>query len=1268
MSFVKKIFLTVVLLVVLLLSALAYLSITTSGLHLLLSGLARWMPELEIGSANGNWRDLTIKQLRYHMPGVTVSAGECHLALDFSYLRQRQLCIHNLALRDVLIDVNTLKLSQPMASDSSPLSTFYPLILRHLALDNVQIKVDNTRIILDKFTTGFRFEGNNLTVTPTHITGLLIMLPTGTQLVSCKTDTVSVETVTPDLRIQEKKRASEAAVSDELRLAEMLRDFFAKPLLSPLPSFTLPLNLILASVDIENLHLTGNADLLITRLRLQAVSQDQRVELVLLDINSPHGLLNASGYAEMSKSWPVAITINATLNSTPLKGEKIQFSVNGKLRDEIRAGLHLSGPLTANLILKARLAQAGLPLTLTFDSQSLKWPLIGTSQYQARDVDLRLSGEARNYRLALQAVLSGKGLPPADVTLEAQTNTNSFTLSRLRLSALQGNIDLSAAVDWQRDISWRSELALRGINTARQWPDWPICLEGKVTSHGGLCGDNWQLQVPTLELYGHIRQNVLTAKGSFRGNAAGQWHVPKLLLALGRNQLTVTGDLNNAFALDAALNAPALAGALPDLSGRAIGKIKLRGTFQSPKLLMDFNAHSLRWREMSIARIALKGCVFFSDIVRGNMQLQLDRLQKGALSIAQLTLDTSGDEKGHRLMLAMQSKPVSAQLQLNGSFDRQQKRWQGMLSQIYFDTPVGKFGLIRAMTLDYRVATQKLIIGPHCWKNSNAQICAPRNIVLGPSVQASVLLNRFDLMILKPMLPAEMQISGFFTGRADMHWTLGGGFPKGKLVLVGNNIKVNQIVKNKTLPVVFETLTLNAALDKDLARLDWLINIAGNGQCNGQVQITDPQHRRELSCTVNVNNLSLSLLKPLLSRDESVNGLINAALQLGGDIQRPQLYGHLGLERLIIKGTFMPFAMTDSRLALSFTGNHSTLHGFIGTTHGHVNLTGDADWSKIEAWRAHINAHGNRVYVTVPPMVRLNMSPDIVFEATPTLLTFNGTVDIPWARIEAQDIPKSTINISKDEVLLDENLQPLPDSADYAAIPINLNLLVHVGSDVRLDTFGLKARLTGDLKVAQDKQRLGLNGQIDILSGRFHAYGQDLIVKKGQLLFSGPVEPYLYIEAIRNPDFSKDDVTAGVRITGLADQPKVEVFANPGISQQEALSYLLRGQSLDAASVDNGMMTSMLIGMGVAQSEQVVGKIGQALGVSELALDTQGVGDNSQVVLSGYIAPDLQVKYGVGIFDSLATLTLRYRLMPKLYLEAVSGLNQALDLLYRFDF
>ncbi len=49
--------------------------------------------------------------------------------------------------------------------------------------------------------------------------------------------------------------------------------------------------------------------------------------------------------------------------------------------------------------------------------------------------------------------------------------------------------------------------------------------------------------------------------------------------------------------------------------------------------------------------------------------------------------------------------------------------------------------------------------------------------------------------------------------------------------------------------------------------------------------------------------------------------------------------------------------------------------------------------------------------------------------------------------------------------MLNNNLQP--EKPQSAAIPINSNLIVHVGNNVRMDAFGLKARLTGDLKVAQ---------------------------------------------------------------------------------------------------------------------------------------------------------------------------------------------------------
>lgn len=128
------------------------------------------------------------------------------------------------------------------------------------------------------------------------------------------------------------------------------------------------------------------------------------------------------------------------------------------------------------------------------------------------------------------------------------------------------------------------------------------------------------------------------------------------------------------------------------------------------------------------------------------------------------------------------------------------------------------------------------------------------------------------------------------------------------------------------------------------------------------------------------------------------------------------------------------------------------------------------------------------------------------------------------------------------------------------------------------------------------------------------------------------------------------------------------VFSEPALSQQQALSYLLRGQGLDASNDDNSMITSALVGLGVSQTGRIIGEIGDAVGIRDLGVDTTGVGESSLVVVSGYILPGLQLKYGVGIFDSLATITLRYRLMPRLYLEAASGVNQAFDVLYSWEY
>lgn len=1249
----KKVLISILIFILLLLGGLTFFISTTSGLHLLLNTAARWVPGLDIRQIEGDWRNLKIKGIHYEKLGIRLNAGEFHLALELGCLRKSAFCINDLSLKDVNLVVDSTKipsgnLSKPERRSSiDDLSTPYPITLRGLTLENINVQIDNTTSSLSSFSSGMVWQGRTLTLTPTHIQRLQVALPASPQATNQQHNTAPPQ-------------------KDQKPLTESLQEIFAKPLLTVWPDFQLPLDIKVQDILGEQLRITGMGELDINRLRIKAKNEKHQLYLETFDVDLPQGKLSAKGQAGLADDWPLDFTVTSRLNSASIKEQNITLRLKGKLREKLKLALNLSGSLQAQLDMQTELARVGLPFEITLNSSQLSWPLTGSIQYQANDFHFHANGKITDYVVLMQTTFKGTDIPPMNVNLDAKGNITQFTVNKLRLAALQGYADLIATVDWRKALNWRSEIQLSDIDTAKQYPNWSTKLSGNMTTRGSLHGGRWQIHVPQLMLRGHVKQNALKVDGSFYGNSDKRWNIPAITMELGRNNVSIKGTIDEKLNLDAEINAPQLDNTLPTLGGQVKGNIKLHGTLKTPYLLTNLTAHRLRWQSFSLGRLKLSGNVHSSEQMAGNLDIQVTQLQQGSLKVDQLTLIAEGSEKQHQLKLNMQGEPVSGQLALEGSFNRDTQQWKGLLDNTRFTTPIGQWHLSQKMSIDYLNSQRIAKVEPHCWQHPHAELCIAETMEIGSVGHAHIVLNRLDLAMIKPLLTDKTQLQGVFNGNAEIRWNADNPLPEGKLSLKGKKVKVTQEMGDNKLPVAFDTLNLTATLDKGRAQLGWLIDIANNGQLAGNVQIADPQTRRLLSGDIRINKLSLAAFNPVFDQKAKMAGLVDTNLKLAGNTKHPKIFGQLKINDINIDGDFMPVQLTRSYLTMQLNGARSTLEGVIKTTKGQINLNGNTDWSRLNNWRAQLTAKGEKVRVTVPPMVQMDVSPHIVFRATPTLLKLDGRLDIPWANITVQKIPENMVEVSPDEVMLDKKLQPIKQKS--TTIPINSNLLIHIGNDVHLDAYGLKASLEGDLKLVQDKYGLGLNGQINIPFGHFRAYGQDLIVRKGQLHFSGsPDQPYLNLEAIRNPEATENKVTVGLRVMGLVDGPKVDIFSEPTLSQQEALSYLLRGQALNFDG-DSNALTSALIGLGVAQSGHIMGKIGETFGISHLALDTTGVGNNQQVQLSGYVLPRLQVKYGIGIFDSLAILTLRYRLMPKLYLEAVSGANQALDMLYQFEF
>ncbi|MGB1271807.1 MAG: translocation/assembly module TamB domain-containing protein, partial [Endozoicomonas sp.] len=460
----------------------------------------------------------------------------------------------------------------------------------------------------------------------------------------------------------------------------------------------------------------------------------------------------------------------------------------------------------------------------------------------------------------------------------------------------------------------------------------------------------------------------------------------------------------------------------------------------------------------------------------------------------------------------------------------------------------------------------------------------------------------------------------------------------------------------------YQQLAAELALNKNDLTADLIFASKQLGTATVQTAVNDVHTSRTLGGNLHLKNLKLDFLTPFVPDVANIDGVLSANARLAGTLEKPLLYGQLVLDKGQLTTRADEVKIRDLVTRLAIKGDHGEVSGGMRVGEGDVKFTGHLDWQTMPV-TGQITLKGRDLEANAPGLLALKASPDLKLEIG-AQQKLSGKIVIPWARIQIKDIPKRAILTSSDVVVVTPKDGKKRETT--AMSTFTMNVAVVLGKDIQINAYGLKAHLGGHLTLLQlPGKSLAANGSIQILNGRYHQLGQDLLIKEGNIIFSGPISsPYLIVDAIRNPDSIEDDVTAGIKVTGTPTHPNIEIYSDPAMSQQQQLSYLLRGRGLDSG--DDSSAQSMLIGLGVSQLGGAVSKVGEAFGLSDVSLDTEGRGDETQVTIGGNLAPGLRVQYGAGVFSSIAEIKIRYELMPHLYLQSVSGLAQAVDLFYQF--
>ncbi|MFC3607407.1 translocation/assembly module TamB domain-containing protein [Stutzerimonas tarimensis] len=864
----------------------------------------------------------------------------------------------------------------------------------------------------------------------------------------------------------------------------------------------------------------------------------------------------------------------------------------------------------------------------------------------ALEADLQYAGES--YLGNFQAQLSG---PAGDFSLGSPVSGDleRVHLPQLVLIAGQGRAEGNLSLGFAEGIDWSTRLQLSELDPAYWVAELPGRLGGSLVSEGELRDERLRAQA-NLDLQGQLRD----LPTRLRLEAAGvdqRWEVPVLDLSMGDNRVSGSGRLAEALEGALELDLARLAQLWPGLAGEARGQLGLAGTLESPQGRLDLSGRSLAFENNRIESLQLQASL--SEGERGQLSLRAASIDAAGTSVGDLTLEASGTQAEHSATLSLEGPLAEIDLAAEGGLHNDD--WRGRLASARIEG-YGQQWVLRDPATVERRGDGRVLLGAHCWSSAPATLCADDQRLL-PDPQLRYRLRDFPLDSLAEFLPEDFAWQGEVN--ADLEIDLPEAGPQGFARIDAGPGVLRLREADQWLDFPYTRLSLETDLTPQYADAELRFEGGDLGTLVVQGRLDPQDPAMPMDGEFMLRGLDLGVARSFVPQLEELQGVLSGDGQLSGTLEQPLVNGQLSLRDGLIGGSELPLRLEALQVQLFIEGQGARLAGdWRSGERGRGQLGGTLGWG--ENLEADLTIDGQNLPITVEPYARLEASTSLRVRFAEERLAVSGKVDVPRGLIEVRELPPATVQVSPDVVIVGEEEQE-----PGVPLEIAMDIDVDVGRDrLQFVGFGLTADLRGFLHIGDD---LDTRGELNLVDGRYRAYGQRLTLRRAQLLFVGPVaQPFLDIEAIRSID--EDDVVVGLRITGSAAHPRVEIFSEPGMNQDQALAYLVLGRPLGADGGDSNMLAQAALSLGLAGSAPITGAVADMFGIRDFQIDTEGSGDTTSVVASGQLTERLSLRYGVGVFQPGNTIALRYRLTRRLFLEAASGLASSLDLFYRRDF
>jgi translocation and assembly module TamB len=928
-----------------------------------------------------------------------------------------------------------------------------------------------------------------------------------------------------------------------------------------------------------------------------------------------------------------------------------------------------AGTFRANGTVQLDAEPVSAVLQANWDAVELPADLVG--QALATHGSLELGGSANAYHAEGAFALGPPG-QLADITIDLDGTPEVVNLNRVALvqesdDGAPAGLDAHGRVDLQPAIGWQVDATANRFNPGAFFADWPGAIDFQLATQGHLTDDGPDATVKLTDLDGKLRERALSGHADL-AIQPGYRVSGEATVAAGGSRVDIRGRSGDTTDATVKLAVESLADWLPDAGGSVDGTFHVSGAWPELNVKGGADGAKIAYGTTRVEGFRLNVDVTDMRKPHGHVDLAATGVGAGALAFDNVKLDADGNEAAHSLDLDATGPPLTTRVALEGG--RRDGNWNARLTTLDLDVnDVPPFRLSEPAQLAWD--GNQFRVADTCLAGGETRLCIGATTTASGELDAHYELERLPLTLVASLAApdAPLVLAGEIGGNGNFRRDAGGALT-GTANLASPEGSVAYADQPGEPLLAYTGLAIDANLAPDSTRATLRAALDHDGRLDGEVTLSGPAGSPQaLGGRVDARLGSLAFVELLSPEVANVEGTLAAHYTFAGTTAAPQFAGTLELAGFAAEIPSAGLELHDGDItATAHDAQHFDIEGTLASGDGKLVFGGGGGIAGGDP--AKITIRGENFLAADIPAARVVITPDLVIQRSAERIEVGGSLTIPKANVDLAKLPGGGVTAASPDVVIVDAEQV----ESGAPLPVVANVTVSLGKDVKLAGFGLDGKVGGDLKVAQKPGRAATGTGTINVSGTYKAYGQDLKIETGRLLFAGtPLDnPGLDIKAARTirggGSFGSGDITAGLMVRGTALAPVLTVYSEPVMAQSEALSYIVTGKPLSGLKSGEGdMLGTAARALGTAGGDLLAKGLGTRLGVDATVSDSTALG-GAAFTVGKYLSPKLYLSYGVGVFDPGQVVTLRYLMSRRFNFEAenaTTGTRAGLN--YRYE-